>query len=81
MHRARRIHHGRELHLAEQSGSALRHRFGLGANPPALFNNLLNLDDHMRVAPGLAERLEPADYQTYLHRTLRRGVGSTTATS
>lgn len=38
-----------------------------------LFNNLLSLDDNMRLAPDLAEGWESNDYQTYyLH--LRRGV-------
>jgi peptide/nickel transport system substrate-binding protein len=38
-----------------------------------LFNNLLSLDDQMRLAPDLADRWESSDYQTYyIH--LRRGV-------
>src|SRR5262245_55728817 len=38
-----------------------------------IFSNLMNLDDRLQVAPGLAERLEQRDQTTYV-ATLRRGV-------
>jgi len=38
-----------------------------------IFNNLMTLDDHLRVVPELAERLENPDPTTYVV-TLRRGV-------
>jgi peptide/nickel transport system substrate-binding protein len=38
-----------------------------------LFNNLMNLDDQLRVSPGLAESLEHPDPRTYIAR-LRKGV-------
>jgi peptide/nickel transport system substrate-binding protein len=38
-----------------------------------VFNNLMTLDDHLRVVPDLAERLENTDPTTYV-ATLRRGV-------
>lgn len=38
-----------------------------------VFNNLMTLDEHLRVVPDLAERLENPDPTTYL-ATLRRGV-------
>src|SRR5262245_5060378 len=38
-----------------------------------VFNNLMTLDDHLRVVPDLAERLEMRDPTTYI-ATLRQGV-------
>ena len=38
-----------------------------------VFNNLMTLDDHLRVVPDLAERLEMRDPTTYVV-LLRRGV-------
>lgn len=38
-----------------------------------VFNNLMTLDDHLRVVPDLAERLDNPDPVTYV-ATLRRGV-------
>lgn len=38
-----------------------------------LYTDLLRLDDNLRLAPGLAERWETADYKTYLIH-LRHGV-------
>jgi len=38
-----------------------------------MFDNLMELDDHLRVSPGLAERLDQPDPTTYVV-TLRRGV-------
>jgi peptide/nickel transport system substrate-binding protein len=38
-----------------------------------MFTNLMNLDEQLRVCPGLAERLEHPDPLTYV-ATLRRGV-------
>ncbi len=38
-----------------------------------IFNNLMTLDDHLRVVPELAERIENPDATTYVV-TLRRGV-------
>ena len=38
-----------------------------------VFNNLMTLDDHLRVVPDLAERLDNPDPTTYV-ATLRRGV-------
>lgn len=38
-----------------------------------MFNNLMELDDRLRMAPGLAERLDHPDPTTYVV-TLRRGV-------
>jgi peptide/nickel transport system substrate-binding protein len=38
-----------------------------------IFNNLMELDDHLRVVPGLAERLDHPDPTTYV-ATLRRDV-------
>jgi peptide/nickel transport system substrate-binding protein len=38
-----------------------------------IFNNLMTLDDHLRVVPDLAERLDQPDPTTYVV-TLRRGV-------
>ena len=38
-----------------------------------IFNNLMTLDDHLRVVPDLAERLDTPDPTTYIV-TLRRGV-------
>jgi peptide/nickel transport system substrate-binding protein len=38
-----------------------------------VFNNLMTLDDHLRVVPDLAERLEMRDPTTYV-ATLRQGV-------
>jgi peptide/nickel transport system substrate-binding protein len=38
-----------------------------------IFNNLMDLDDGLRVGPGLAERLESPEPTTYV-ATLRRGV-------
>src|SRR4030095_9791734 len=37
-----------------------------------VFNNLMTLDDHLRVVPDLAERLDNPDPTTYV-ATLRRG--------
>lgn len=38
-----------------------------------IFNNLMDLDDHLRVVPGLAERVDQPTPLTYV-ATLRRGV-------
>jgi peptide/nickel transport system substrate-binding protein len=38
-----------------------------------LFNNLLTLDDHLRIAPGLAASWDTSDYRTYIVH-LRQGV-------
>ena len=38
-----------------------------------IFNNLMDLDEHMRVVPGLAERLDQASPIKYI-ATLRKGV-------
>jgi len=38
-----------------------------------MFDNLMELDEHLRVSPGLAERLDQPDPTTYV-ATLRRGV-------
>src|SRR5262245_11830703 len=38
-----------------------------------MYNSLVEFDEHLRVAPGLAERLEQTDPTTYV-ATLRRGV-------
>jgi peptide/nickel transport system substrate-binding protein len=38
-----------------------------------MFDNLLELDDHLRLSPGLGERLDQPDSTTYVV-TLRRGV-------
>src|SRR5262249_25343672 len=38
-----------------------------------IFDDLMDLDDHLRVVPGLAEKLEKRDPTTYV-ATLRRGV-------
>lgn len=40
---------------------------------PLIFDNLVELDDHLQVVPRLAERLEHPDPLTYV-ATLRRGV-------
>jgi peptide/nickel transport system substrate-binding protein len=44
-----------------------------GKTAQLVFNNLMTLDDHLRVVPDLAERLETPDPTTYV-ATLRRGV-------
>ena len=44
-----------------------------GKTAQLMFTNLMNLDDHLRVSPGLAERLDHPDPTTYIV-TLRRGV-------
>ena len=44
-----------------------------GKTAQLMFNNLMTLDDHLRVVPDLAERLDNPDPMTYLV-TLRRGV-------
>ena len=40
---------------------------------PLIFDNLMELDDHLRVVPKLAERLDHPDPLTYI-AVLRRGV-------
>jgi hypothetical protein len=37
-----------------------------------IFDNFMELDDHLRVVPKLAESLEHPDPLTYMSRTLRR---------
>jgi peptide/nickel transport system substrate-binding protein len=44
-----------------------------GKTAQLIFNNLMMLDDHLRVVPDLAERLDHPDPLTYVV-TLRRGV-------
>jgi len=44
-----------------------------GKTAQLIFNNLMKLDDRLRVVPDLAERLENPDPTTYV-ATLRRGV-------
>jgi peptide/nickel transport system substrate-binding protein len=44
-----------------------------GKTAQLIFNNLMMLDDHLRVVPDLAERLDNPDPTTYI-ATLRRGV-------
>jgi peptide/nickel transport system substrate-binding protein len=44
-----------------------------GKTAQLIFNNLMTLDDHLRVVPDLAERLDHPDPTTYV-ATLRQGV-------
>ena len=66
-------HRRRRDERAEQPRPAHRDRRRLGKAAQLIFNNLMTLDDHLRVVPDLAERLDNPDPTTYV-ATLRRGV-------
>ena len=65
----------------EQPRPAHRHRRRVAEDPQLIFDNLMELDDHLRVVPKLAERLDHPDAHDLRRHAAGTACAFTTATS